>query len=312
MINAPGLTGWTSPADGGSWPAKSRSIATWMVTAIEAWRTMEEAHGGRGSAESPDHFDRLTVHSDVRSGEIGQTALLIIGGATEMLRGLAAMYHAHETFPLARAHLPVFRSLQEHCGRVLWLLNPGTEFGSTSGLLPDDAAHCGWTAAFEKRAMRMRQLNEELLDDRLAGATKNVDTAQMQQLYQDGALSANARRNARSARGDDTFPGYSGFAEIAEDSMQQLHLVPLPHRTRAPYGRVSETSHGTLLGLLSDSEPTGDGHRRFTSEEPDLEAVAARAGRWWITAIGMCGVYFGWDWEPIFQPFDETQRALFR
>jgi len=106
------------------------------------------------------------------------------------------------------------------------------------------------------------------------------------------------------------FPGYSGFAELAENSTQQLHLR-LPERTRAPYGRVSETSHGTLLGLLSDSEPLPDGRRIFTSDEHDLEAVAARAGRWWITMVTMCGVYFGWDWEPIFRPFDEVQRVLF-
>jgi hypothetical protein len=281
-----------------------------MVTGIEAWRTLETAHGGRGAAESADHFDRLTVHPDVRHGEIGQSALLIAGGATEMLRGLAAMYHVHETFPLTRAHLPVFRSLQEHCGRVLWLLNPGAELGTTSELLPDDASHSAWRSAFHKRATRMRQLNEELFDDRLAAASKSGDTTAMQQLTRDGALTANARRSARSASGDAPFPRYSGFAELAEDSTQQLHLQ-LPERTLAPYGRVSEASHGTLLGLLSDSEPLPDGRRGFSSDEHDLEAVAARAGRWWITMVAMCGAYFGWDWEPIFGPFDEVQIVLF-
>jgi hypothetical protein len=310
MTDTEGLGGWTSPADGGSWPGKARSIATWMVTAIEAWRSLEAANDGKGADGSADYFDRLTLSADLRPGEIGQTALLMAGGATEMLRGLAAMYHSHEKFALARAHLPVFRSLQEHCGRSLWLLNPGTEFGPTFGVRPDDAAHSEWVAAYKERATRMRQLNEELLDDRLAAARKNGDTAAVRQLGLDGALTAKKRQSTRKAQGDPPFQGYSAFADLAEDSTQKLHLH-LPERTRAPYGRVSETSHGTLLGLLSDSVPLSDGRRSFTSDEQDLEAVAARAGRWWITMVAMCGVYFGWDWEPVFQPFDEVQRVLF-
>ena len=27
--------------------------------------------------------------------------------------------------------------------------------------------------------------------------------------------------------------------------------------------------------------------------------------------VMMCGFYFGWDWEPIFRPFDEVQSVLF-
>jgi hypothetical protein len=281
-----------------------------MVTGIEAWRSLEAANDGEGVNGSADYFDRLTLSTELRTGEIGQTALLMAGGATEMLRGLATMYHSHATFPVARAHLPVFRSLQEHCGRLLWLLNPGTEYGPTSGVRLDDEAHTQWVAAYQERAVRMRQLNEELLDDRLAAARKNDEPAEVTQLEVNGALTSTKRQKARHDRGDPPFPSYSDFAKLAEDSTQQLHLH-LPERTRAPYGRVSETSHGTLLGLLSDSSPLPDGRRKFTSDEKDLEAVAARAGRWWITMVAMCGVYFGWDWEPMFKPFDEAQGDLF-
>ena len=54
-----------------------------MVTAIEAWRSLERSTGGKGSVDSTDHSDRLTVHPDIRQGEIGQAALLIVGGATD-------------------------------------------------------------------------------------------------------------------------------------------------------------------------------------------------------------------------------------
>jgi hypothetical protein len=304
----PGLSGWTSPATGGEWPDKGPAIAAWMVTGIEAWRMIQVRHEGTGTPDSNDEADRLTLHPDVRLGEIGQTAQLILGGATEMLRGLAALYFAHPTFPLTRGHLPTFRSLQEHCGRVIWLLEPGTEVGPTSGALADDSQFSRGTAAFHERAARLRMLNEELADDRLAAARKMGDTQAENQAQADGGLSSGARRSARSTSGD-RFPGFTGFAELCEQKTQELHLAQ-PTRTLAPYSRVSETSHGGLLGLLSDSRPGPAGTRPFTSDERDLEFVATRAGYWWQTAIALCCGYLGWGWEDEFRPFDETLAAL--
>ena len=304
-----GLSGWSSPAGGSVWPDRGPAIGAWLVTGIEAWREIETRYRGKGTPASNDEADRLTIHPHVRSGEIGRTALLITAGATEMLRGLAALYLAHRQFALTRAHLPIFRSLQEHCGRVMWLLEPGTAIGPSPGTLPDDAYFTRNTAAFYERAARMRMLNEELLDDRLAGARKQADVKQEQQATHDGGLSQDARKRARRQAGD-VFPGYALFAEICEARTQQLHLT-VPGRTRAPYGRVSETSHGTLLGLLSDTQPGPDGTRRFTSDEPDLEAVAASAGCWWETAIALCCAYLGWEWELDFQAFDDAYQALF-
>ena len=54
-----------------------------MVTAIEASRSLERSTGGKGSVDSTDYSDRLTVHPDIRQGEIDQAALLIVGGATD-------------------------------------------------------------------------------------------------------------------------------------------------------------------------------------------------------------------------------------
>lgn len=304
----PGLSGWTSPAAGSEWPAKGPAIAAWMVTGIEAWREIQARYEGTGTPGSNDEADRLTLHPDVRSGEIGQTAQLILGGATEMLRGLAALYYAHPTFPLTRGHLPTFRSLQEHCGRVIWLLAPGTEIGPTSGALADDAQFSRGTAAFHERAARLRMLNEELVDDQLAAARKNGDAQAEHQAQLDGGLSSSARKKARSKSGV-TFPGFTGFAELCEQKTQALHLAQ-PTRTLAPYSRVSETSHGGLLGLLSDSQPGPAGTRPFTSDESDLEAVATRAGYWWQTAIALCCGYLGWEWESEFSAFDETLAAL--
>lgn len=309
MVNNPGLDGWSTPASGSTWPDRGPAIAAWMVTGIEAWRAIQTRWRGKGTAGSNSEADRITIHCHVRSGEIGQTALLITGGATEMLRGLAAMYVAHRRFPLTRAHLPTFRSLQEHCGRLMWLLEPGTEIGLSSGTLPDDAMFRASTAAFHERARRMGMLNEELLDDRLAGAIKQGDAKEITLAKADGALSQDDRKSARRRTGAQ-FPGYAAFAEICERKTQQLHLA-LPVRTRAPYGRVSETSHGTLLGLLSDSKPGPDGTRTFASDEKDLEAIAVRAGHWWETAIALCCGYFGWEWESDFRAFDEASRALF-
>lgn len=292
------------------WPAKSRAIAAWMVTGIEAWRTLEASNGGHGVVGSNEATDRLTLHATVQTGEIGQTALLIVGGATEMLRGLAAMYECHSRFPIARAHLPVVRSLQEHCGRVIWLLEPGMAFGDTSGPIEDDEVHSAGTAAFHERANRMSMLNEELLDDRLAAAKKLGDEAEVDATRTAGALKPEKRRAERQVAGV-RFPGYSDFAEIAEHRTQLLHLIAEPARTRSPYSRISETSHGTLLGLLGDSMAAGDGTRPFVSDERDLESIAAHAARWWVTAVGACGTYFGWDWEAAIRPFDDASRALF-
>jgi hypothetical protein len=211
----PGLSGWTSPATGSEWPDKGPATAAWMVTGIEAWRAINARYEGKGTPRSNDETDRLTVHRDVHSGEIGHTALLTMGGGTEMLRGLAALYYAHPTFPLTRAHLPTFRSLQEHCGRVIWLLEPGTEVGPTSGTLTDDAEFSRSTAAFHDRAARMRVLNEELVDDQLSAAQKQGDTKAESQAQLDGGLSPGARGKARRRDGD-SFPGYTLFAELCE------------------------------------------------------------------------------------------------
>lgn len=303
-----GLSGWTSPAAGSKWPDKGPAIAAWMVTGIETWREIQVRYEGRGTPGSNDETDRLTIHGDARLGEIGQTAQLILGGATEMLRGLAALYYAHPTFPLSRGHLPTFRSLQEHCGRVIWLLEPGTEIGPTSGALADDAHFSRGTAAFHERAARLRMLNEELVDDQLAAARKNGDGQAEHQAQLDGGRSSSARKKARSKSGD-VFPGFTGFAELCEQKTQELHLAQ-PTRTLAPYSRVSDTSHGGLLGLLGDSQPGPGGTRPFTSDQRDLEAVAVRAGYWWQTAIALCCGYHGWEWENGFRVFDETLAAL--
>lgn len=303
------MAGWTSPATGAAWPDKGPAIAAWFVTGIEAWRQIVGNYGSKGTPGSNDDVDRVTLHPDVQSGEIGQTALLMFAGATEMLRGLGALYHAYPQFPLTRAHLPTFRSLQEHCGRVIWLLEPGTEIGPTSGTLPDDARYTTSTAAFHERAMRLRMLKEELLDDRLAAAKKQGDTQAEAQARIEGALTLANRRDRRQQSGEN-FPGYASFAEICERSTQAIHLAA-PDRTKGPYGRVSETSHGGLFGLLGDSSVSPNGLRQFTTNFEDLEGVAARAGHWWQTAIAYCCTYFGWDWEATFKPFDETLVALF-
>jgi hypothetical protein len=281
-----------------------------MVTGIEAWRSLEASNRGHGAVDSTEATDRLTLHPSIRTGEIGQTALLIIGGATEMLRGLASMYECHLRFPIARAHLPVVRSLQEHCGRVIWLLEPGMEFGDSARPINDDEAHSAGTAAFRERANRMAMLNEELLDDRLAAAKKLGDASEVAATRSAGALKPEKRRAERQAAGV-RFPGYSDFAEIAEHRTQLLHLIAEPARTRSPYSRISETSHGTMLGLLGDSASGTNGTRPFVSDERDLEAIAAHAARWWVTAVGACGTYFGWDWEAATRPFDDASRALF-
>lgn len=302
--------GWSVPVNATRWPAKSRAIAAWLVTGIEAWRTLEASNGGCGAVGSNEATDRLTLHPGIRRGEIGQTALLIVGGATEMLRGLASMYECHARFPMARAHLPVVRSLQEHCGRAIWLLEPGLEFGDASGPIEDDEAHTAGTTAFRQRSSHMIMLNEELLDDRLAAAKKLGDESAIDAARNAGALSPKRRSAARQEAGL-SFPGYSGFAEIAEHRTQLLHLVAEPARTRSPYSRISETSHGTMLGLLGDSAAGDNGTRPFVSDERDLEAIAAHAARWWVTAVGACSTYFGWDWEAAMYPFDGASRALF-
>jgi hypothetical protein len=97
--------------------------------------------------------------------------------------------------------MPTFRSLQEHCGRVIWLLEPGTKIGSTSGTLRDDAKFTASTTGFHERALRMRLLKEELLEDRLAAARKQGDTNKANEATADGGLprelAAPPRRVAR-------------------------------------------------------------------------------------------------------------------
>lgn len=305
---SPGLQGWTSPVSGGTWPDKGPAIAAWMVTGIEAWRAIETRYAGKGSPGSFDEADRLTIQQDGHTGEIGPTALLIVGGATDMFRGLAALYYAHAKFPLTRAHLPVLRSLQEHCGRVMWLLGPGIQVGPSSATLPDDPNFTNSTANFHDRVARMRMLREEHLDDRLAAAKKECDAQGEVQATAEGALSRGGRSRARK-RANEPFPGPTAFAELCEEQTQLLHLMR-PEKTRAAYGRVSETAHGGLLGLLSDSRGTADGRRAYTSDPADHEAVAVTAGSWWLTAVGFSCSYFGWEWEADFKPFDDARRTL--
>lgn len=292
------------------WPSKAGAIAGWLREGIEQWREVQAQHDGRGSPNSLDFHDRLTLDPQVRSGEIGQTALLIAGGATEMLRGVASLYAGHLQFPITRFHLPVVRSLQEHAGRALWLVAPGMELGTeTSGQLADDAKITKSTAAFHERVRRLRQIKEELLDDHLRAAGKYDDADEQRKWIEAGALSQKQRRQGRQRVGEEPMPTYTEFAELAERSTQQLHLRD-PERTNAIYSRISATGHGTLLGMLADSDQHG-ALRPFISDDRDLEFVAARAGRWWITMIAVCSAYFAWEWEAAFANWDQLQRTLF-
>jgi hypothetical protein len=308
ITNSNQAFGLASPADGATWPAKGLAIANWMITGIEMWRAIDEENNGVPASDSCGHGDALTIHSTIRLGEIGQVVRFLVGGATEMFRGLASMYNNHDSFPLIRAHLPLVRSLQEHCGRVIWLLEPGAEIGALSPTPIYDAV--ADAEAFQERALRLKMLHDELLDDRLAAARKRQDQVSIDLAVSDGGCSTRLRRASRTAAGE-IFPGYSGFAEICENRLQKLHLLS-PQLTTVPYGRISETSHGTLLGLFGDTVATGQTTRRFIVDERSLEAVAARAGLWWQTAVGIQCSYFGWPWEELSQPFDGAYASLFR
>jgi hypothetical protein len=126
------------PIDARDWPARSAAVSEWLTIGVNSFHLLSDKHGSLPTEDSLAWTDRHTFQDpDSRLGPAGSWfALLTMGGAAEMLKGVSALYASASETPLTRAHIPVARSLQEHLGRVVWLCAPAFSIGPESQ--PDD------------------------------------------------------------------------------------------------------------------------------------------------------------------------------
>ncbi|MCU1418342.1 MAG: hypothetical protein JWP32_2516 [Schumannella sp.] len=256
---------------------------------------------------SPAWFDRLTFTDEGgRTGATGSWyALLTMGGSAEMLRGLCVLFEQSLTTPLTRAHMPLARSLQEHLGRVVWLCEPGFTEAEAADAAPD---------AWEQRHLRALLMAAEWASEQEANLALNdpdVDDVAAAKI-EAARLRGNAKALAARLRIDLPDPqSPTNYAVAIEVISARVHSDELRMHPQSSYKTFSETTHGGLVGLHSDSTLKDSGRLVFEQDNQGLDAIASRVGWWWASAVWMLGRYYGWDVDAALEPFEDLWAALY-
>ena len=295
------------PVNAREWPARSGALAEWLMIGANSFHALSDQHGSIPTENSLAWADQHTFpNPESRLGPAGSWfALLTMGGAVEMLKGVAELYGSAASSPLTRAHIPVIRSLQEHLGRVVWLCEPA--FSNASESKEDDS--------WELRHFRSILIAREWVDDWVKHLNLNDPDGSDIVVARAEQVKVLAQTNSAADRLDVTigqaWPSYTAFAELIEVVSDSFHAAQRDVPTKAPYKRLSETSHGGLFGLHGDKSITGGGVYRFEQDNASLDVMASRVAWWWTTAMSMLGVYYGWDAETTLKPFTELWQALY-
>ena len=146
------------------WPERGRTLAVWLDHGRAAWLRLGTANQWQTAADSPLRLDDLTLHAGAKSSNSGWFARLTMLGAADMLRGVAALYASTPVVPLSRAHFPVVRSVQEHLGQVIWLLEPGIQITPIKNA-PPITTHEVDAALFRARSLRAALLHWQFASD---------------------------------------------------------------------------------------------------------------------------------------------------
>ena len=132
-----GIVGVNERSD---WPESVANGGIWLDDGRSSWVRLDRAYRGLPTENSALWLDNLTLHAGAKTSNTGFFTRLSMLGAADMLRGVATLYGASPVVPLSRSHFPIVRSIQEHVGQVIWLLEPGS-LVSHPGELPVMASH---------------------------------------------------------------------------------------------------------------------------------------------------------------------------
>ena len=96
-----------------SWPERGRDISDWLIDGVTALRRLFESTGGQPAADSVLRHDELTLTPTREVAGAGPFSLLLMLGASNLMAGLATLLRHTDEILVARAHLPIVRSIQE-------------------------------------------------------------------------------------------------------------------------------------------------------------------------------------------------------
>jgi hypothetical protein len=233
-------------------------------------------------------------------------ALLTLMGAAEMIRSFASLYAQSIDRPLTRGHLAVMRSIQEHLGRVIWLLEPGasvTSLGAAPATPTSDP--------FAERRLRNLLLHQEWMKD-CASSAKLEQSPELAAFEAGLSEATTAVDTAKQVlqQPDAKIPSPTQFAELCMTVSAQLHGAA-KIQPKAAYKRLSETAHGGLWGLLGDRTVGPDDLWRFEQNDADLDACASTVAAWWVTGVALLSAVYGWDADKVLGDFEATRMALY-
>ena len=295
------------PIGGKRWPARGPTIAAWMLTSLRGFETERALRDDTPVAGSVADRDGHQSPQELPGGgvltgqEVRLAAMLQLLAGVEVLRSLAALYLAHPEVPITRGYVPLLRSLQEHFGRVIWLLAPGCPLVDLGGFYH----HYWYDEAYSERIDRLRLLQLEACRDDARAARARAD--------KEGREAAERSKKLFQV-GDkirDQNLSYTYLAEVCEHAALQRHSI-LVDRTKVPYNRLSESAHGGIRGIFNDVELQDDGWLRFKVDHAKLDAVALLAGAWWSAAADVMCWYQRWDGVRALRLFRETRDQLFK
>jgi hypothetical protein len=228
-----------------------------------------------------------------------------MAGAAELMQSLSVLYASSPEVPLTRGHIPLVRAIQEHLGRVVWLIEPGFHPADE----PDDGSD-DW----EERHFRSILIAREWASDWVSSIKMNDPDGEAAEeaSAESKRLGKLVKRKIQGSKQFATsFPGNTKFAERIEAVSDLYHQGERDVALGAPYKRFSETSHGLLLGLYSDKSVSAEGRYQFLQDNVSLDAIASRVAAWWSAALGMLCSYYGWSGPEGLRHFYELWHSLY-
>ena len=233
------------------WPDRGIDLASWINSGREAWLLLGVANGWQPTEGSPLRLDDLTLHAGARSSNSGWFSRLSMLGAADMLSGVATLYAATPAVPLSRAHFPIARSIQEHLGQVIWLLEPGS-LVTHDGQQPPVASHDLDADLFRARSRRAAMLYWKFLDD--ACSSVRLEFGEGSAEHTEAVSNRTEAKHIVAELSGDTnaFPSSTDFANMTIQFVYKLNGQAVTDATKHVYKRLSETAHGGLYGLYGD------------------------------------------------------------